>query len=106
MVQACMGQKEESFKRVCGERGSVDEQAAGVWKTEVLKMITETPAKDIFNVNETGLLYKCTPHKTLSFKGDRCSGVKNSKEPEVTDNPIPTSSEALDQSAARTATVC
>ena len=43
-------------------------------------MIEETPAKDIFNVDETGLFYKCTPDKTLTFKGDRCSGGKNSKE--------------------------
>ena len=77
-----------SFKSVCGESGSVDKQAAGVWKSEVLKMIKETPAKDIFNVDETGLFYKCMPNKTLTFKGDRCSGGKNSKEPEVTVKPI------------------
>ena len=48
------GKKERNkiyFKSVCGESGSVDEQAAGVWKSEVLKMIEETPAKDIFNVD-------------------------------------------------------
>ena len=27
-------------------------------------MIEETPAKDIFNVDETGLFYKCMPDKT------------------------------------------
>ena len=43
-------------------------------------MIEETPAKDIFNVDETSLFYNCTPDKTLTFKGDRCSGGKNSKE--------------------------
>ena len=85
-----------SFKSVCGESGSVNEQAAGVWKSEVLKMIEETPAKDIFNVGERGLFYKSMPNKTLTFKGDRCSGGKNSKEPEVTDKPIPTSSESFD----------
>ena len=58
----------------CGDSGNVDGQAAGLWKSEVLKMIEETPAKDIFNVDETGLFYKCTPNKTLTFKGDRCSG--------------------------------
>ena len=65
-----------SFKSVCGESGSVDEQAAAVWKYEVLKMIEETPAKDIFNVDETGVFYKFTSDKTLTFKGDRCSGGK------------------------------
>ena len=59
-------------------------------------MIKETPAKDIFNVDKTGLFYKCTPDKTLTFQGDHCSGGKNSKEPEVTDKSIPTLSEALD----------
>lgn len=33
----------------------------------------------MFNVDETGLFYKCLPGKTLSFKGDRCHGGKNSK---------------------------
>lgn len=69
-----------SFKTVCGESGSVDEQAADVWKTDVLQMIEETPANNIFNVDETGLFYKCTPDKTLTFKGERCSGGKHSKE--------------------------
>ena len=74
--------KNISFKSVCGQSGSVYEQAAGVWKSEVLKMIEEAPAEDIFNVDETGLFYKCTPSKTLTFKGDCCSGRRNSKEPE------------------------
>ena len=64
------------FKTVCGESGSVDEQAAGVWKSEVLIMIEKTPAKDIFNADETGLFYKCTPDRTVTFKNDRCSGGK------------------------------
>ena len=85
-----------SFKRVCGESGSVDGQAAGVWKSEVLKMVEEAPAKDILNVDEAGLFYKCMPDKSLTFKGDRCSGEENSKEPEVTVKPIPAPSEALD----------
>ena len=63
-----------SFKSVCGQSGSVDEQAADVWKSEALKMIEETPAKDIFNVDETSLFYNCTPDKTLTFKGNCCSG--------------------------------
>ena len=50
-----------SFKSVCRESGSVDGQAAGVWKSEVVKIIEETPAKNIFNVDETCLFYKCTP---------------------------------------------
>lgn len=36
--------------------------------------------KDIFNIDETGLFFKCMPNKTLTFKGEKCSGRKNSKE--------------------------
>ena len=54
-----------SFKSGRCESVSVDGQAAGVWKSEVRKMIEETPDKDIFNVDEIDLLYKCTPDKTL-----------------------------------------
>lgn len=37
-------------------------------------------AKDIFNVDETGLFFKCTPDKTFAFKGEKCSAGKHSKE--------------------------
>ena len=68
-----------SFKSVCGESGSVDEQAAGVWKSEVLKMIKEMPAKDIFNVDETGLFYKCTPDKTQLLRATVAVGDRIAK---------------------------
>ncbi|VVC26158.1 DNA binding HTH domain, Psq-type,Homeobox domain-like,HTH CenpB-type DNA-binding domain,DDE superfamily [Cinara cedri] len=35
---------------------------------------------DIFNINETGLLFKCLPDKTLMFKGKNCSDRKYGKE--------------------------
>lgn len=44
-------------------------EAANVWKDNVLQMIEETPAKDIFNVDKTGLFYKCTQDK---LKLGRC----------------------------------
>ena len=36
--------------------------------------------RDVFNADETGLFYLCLPDKTLSFKGQQCSGGKQSKE--------------------------
>lgn len=69
-----------TFKSVCGESAGVDEQAADKWKGELVKMIQETPPKNIFNADETGLFYKCTPDKTMTFKGERCSGGKLSKD--------------------------
>jgi len=43
-------------------------------------MIKSKNPKDIFNADETGLFYRCTPDKTLAFKSERCSGGKKSKE--------------------------
>ena len=37
-------------------------------------------ACDIFNAEETGLLYKLIPNKTLQLKGEKCDGGKKSKE--------------------------
>jgi len=36
--------------------------------------------RDIFNADESGLLYKCLPDRTLTFKGEKCHGGKHSKE--------------------------
>ena len=45
-----------------------------------LKRLKNYNEKDIFNCDETGLFYKCMPNKTLSLKGETCSGGKLSKE--------------------------
>lgn len=69
-----------SFKTVSGESGGVDQKAASDWKNNLVEWIQDRNAKDIFNVDETGLFYKCTPDKTLTLKNERCSGGKLSKE--------------------------
>lgn len=69
-----------SFKTVCGESGSVDVRLANDWKRLLKTMIEDTEPKNIFNVDETGLFYKCTPDKTLAFKEESCSGGKLSKD--------------------------
>lgn len=35
---------------------------------------------DIYNLDETGLFYKCLPNKSLAFKGEKCHGGKYSKD--------------------------
>ena len=42
-------------------------------------MIKETPAKDIFNVDETGLFYKCTPDKTQLLRATVAVGDRIAK---------------------------
>ena len=36
--------------------------------------------RDIYNMDETGLFFRMTPDRTLTFKGDACHGGKKSKE--------------------------
>lgn len=69
-----------TFKAVCGESGSVNQQEAGQWKRDLEEMIQDRDQKNIFNVDETGLFFKCTPDKTLAFKDEKCHGGKLSKE--------------------------
>lgn len=69
-----------SFKFVCGESGAVNQQLADQWKRDLEQMIEDRNPKDIFNVDETGLFFKCTPNKTLAFKDEKCHGGKLSKE--------------------------
>ncbi|XP_060847983.1 tigger transposable element-derived protein 4-like [Rhopalosiphum padi] len=68
------------FKQVCGESGAVDVQKCSVWINNLPKLIENYSPDDIFNVDETGLFFKCLPDKTFIFKGQSCSGGKHSKE--------------------------
>jgi hypothetical protein len=68
------------FKIVSSESGDVNVQEADDWKIKLLQMIKSKNPKNICNAGKTGLFYRCTPDKTLAFKGERCSGGKQSKE--------------------------
>lgn len=54
--------------------------AANDWKDMLVEMIGDTDDKDVFNVDKTGLFYKCTSDKTMTFKKETCSGGQRSKE--------------------------
>ncbi|UYV71793.1 hypothetical protein LAZ67_9000425 [Cordylochernes scorpioides] len=69
-----------SFKTICGESGAVNLQVAEQWKNNLRELIQDKDARDVFNVDETGLFFKCTPDKTLAFKHENCHGGKLSKE--------------------------
>ena len=68
------------FKNVCGESGAVNMNEVLEWKKLLVEMISDISAKDVFNVDEAGLFYQCKPDKSLSFKGETCSGGKLSKQ--------------------------
>lgn len=43
-------------------------------------LLAEFSPNEVFNADETGLFWKCLPDKTMSVKGEKCSGGKKSKE--------------------------
>ena len=68
-------------RQISGESQSADHEGADNWLSKQLKLIKEEfQNKDIFNADETGLFWKMTPDRTLSFRGDLCKGGKRSKE--------------------------
>lgn len=72
---------EITFGKVCGESKSANAAVVEKWIAEVWPTISSGyKLEDIFNTDETGLYYKCTPDKTLRFKREACKGRKMSKE--------------------------
>ena len=45
----------------------------------VQPVTSSTGEVHVFNADETGLFWKCLPDKTLSLKGEKCSGGKKNK---------------------------
>nr|XP_050022695.2 tigger transposable element-derived protein 6-like [Dermacentor andersoni] len=70
-----------TFKNVCGEAAAVDKETCENWVSGELKeYLADYPLSDVFNADETALYLKLLPNKTVSYKGDTCSGGKRSKE--------------------------
>ena len=70
-----------SFKTASGESGAVNIEDAQRFKSDTLPMlIANYSPQDVFNMDETGLFFKCVPNKTYYFKSDKCHGGKYSKE--------------------------
>lgn len=68
------------FKKICGESATVGNDICTEWKKELQVLIAGYEPQNIFNADELGLFFKCLPDKTLTFKNDKCSGGKRSKE--------------------------
>ena len=70
-----------TFKLVHGEEKSAPVSDANLWRENEKKKIMEKYAPDdIYNADETGMFYQLLPEKTLSLKGEKCSGGKKSKQ--------------------------
>ena len=70
-----------SFGTVSGEAGAVDDTVIENWLKNIWPVLKEGyELKDIWNCDETGLFYKLLPNKTMTRKGQLCTGGKLSKE--------------------------
>lgn len=69
-----------AFKKLCGESASVNPETVKTWKeTRLKELLAEYEPQDIFNADETGLMWQMLPDRTLTFKGEICSGGKKAK---------------------------
>lgn len=69
-----------TFYKICGESGSVSEEACKEWLETLPPILKENDPQNIFNADETGLFFKCLPDKTMGVKGEACPGGKKNKE--------------------------
>jgi hypothetical protein len=63
-----------------GEAAFVDKDCVNTWIKRLPTIIEAYAPKDIFNADETGLLFRCLPDKTITFKGDTCNDGNKSKD--------------------------
>jgi Tc5 transposase DNA-binding domain/DDE superfamily endonuclease len=68
------------YNNQSGEADFVDEELVKNWHLKLPTLIENYEAKDIFNADETGLFFNMQPDRTMTFKGERCSDGKKSKE--------------------------
>ncbi|XP_054706706.1 tigger transposable element-derived protein 4-like [Uloborus diversus] len=68
------------FRNLHGEAKDVPESLCEEWRIRLPTLLFGYKASDVFNIDETGLFYKCVPQKTLMFKGESCAGGKMSKD--------------------------
>lgn len=69
------------FKIGHGESGSADVESADRFReTEIPRLMATYSPKDVYNMDETGLLYRETPRGGLARSSDKVVGLKTSKE--------------------------
>lgn len=65
------------YKTVTSEGATLDMEAKQKWVEDII--LDNYVDTDVFNGDETGLLFQMLPSKTHALKGDTCKGGKNSK---------------------------
>ena len=68
------------FRNVSGEEGSVETGSTEQWRAETLPtLLNGYKDDDIYNADESGLFFQMLPNRTMHFKGEKCTGGKQSK---------------------------
>ena len=69
-----------SYKKLCGEAGSVETAATNAWTEDILKpALSRFRPQDVFNADKSGLFRRLLPDKTLAFQSEKCVWGKNRK---------------------------
>lgn len=68
------------LKIMSGESHDVNMDAVNEWTETLPNLLKDFEPEDIFNMDETGLFFKCLPTKTLTYKNEKCYGGKFRKE--------------------------
>ena len=64
------------YLRINSEEGAVDVELCNQWFSKVNQIIGNYSERDFYNMDETGLLYRGLPHKTLSSPSEKCKDGK------------------------------
>ena len=76
--------KERNHIKFCksyGEKNSADLTSDNEWIQNILpSLFQEYHADDIYNADETALIYRAAPSFSMKFRGEKCFGMKTQKE--------------------------
>ena len=67
-----------SEMKVAGEEGDVSQQTLSSWDERSRELMREYESRNVWNIDETGQFWRALPDKSLSERGKRCRGGKNS----------------------------
>lgn len=68
------------FGKTSGERGEVDKNVVENWLEQLESICEGYQSRDIFNLDESGLVFKSSQSKTYKVKGDEAPGIKMAKD--------------------------
>ncbi|CAF3218803.1 unnamed protein product, partial [Rotaria sp. Silwood2] len=62
------------YRQISGESSSVSTTTTEEWKHRLLTIIGGYNEDDIYNTDETALLFKAIPDRSLVLKKEKCKG--------------------------------